>query len=160
MRKFLSVCAALAVAGLVYGECQAGPKAPPASPAKSVLGSAAKATTSSTQEELDFLENGPRLFPMDKALEVSAKTGKPVICWMGPHIFADAKARELSRRLGETTIQAVMDSDGTEYDRFNPRIKFSTDNYGTEGKTFFVQVKNFNADTEAKVLKALRGAGK
>jgi hypothetical protein len=95
------------------------------------------ASHGATQEELDFLANGPRLYPMDKALELSKQTGKPVVCWMGRHLFADASARRLSRELGETTIQAAMDDDG-ETGKVDPRtgnripehrVKFSSSNY-------------------------------
>lgn len=117
-----------------------------------------------TAEETDFLVNGPRLYPMDKALALSRETGKPVVCWMGKHIFADAKARKASLALGDTTIQAAMDDDGIPIDRdgkdltkMGPRVKFSTSNYSKDAQTAYIQVKNLNDESPAKILRFVRG---
>lgn len=117
----------------------------------------------SSQEELDFLANGPKLFPMDVALKVSAKTGKPVVCWMGPHIFASAKARAASEALGDTTIQAVMDTDGETVGidgKAIPvhRVKFSSGNYAPTAKVGYIPVAKLTEESPAKILAFARGA--
>jgi hypothetical protein len=110
-----------------------------------------------TPAEKDFLANGPRLFTMEEALKESARTGRPTICWMGKHLFANESARKLSRELGETTIQAAMDTDGTEYDSVGFRVKFSDNNY-QEGKTYYIRLANMDrAGTAEKILATTRG---
>jgi hypothetical protein len=112
-----------------------------------------------TAEELAFLKNGPRLYTMDKALEISKATGKPVVCWMGQHLFADERARKLSESLGETTIQAAMDKDGTEYDAVGFRVKFSSNNYQGDQKTYFIRLANFDKPgVKESILSHSRGA--
>lgn len=107
--------------------------------------------------EREFLKDGPTLYTMDKALEMSKVTGKPVVCWMGQHLFANAEARRLSSSLAATTIQAAMDSDGTEYDRVGFRVKFSTNNY-KDGTTFYVPLSRFDEPGMAeKILAKARG---
>lgn len=115
--------------------------------------------------ELDFIESGPRLYPMDKAIALGKASGKPVVCWMGKHIFANAEARRVSKELGETTIQAAMDTDGVRYGSkgedlasIGPRIKFSADNYAGQSKTYYVPVSKFTPDTGGKVLTVALGA--
>src|SRR4051812_22464561 len=105
-----------------------------------VFGLGATAQDKATPEELAFLKDGPRLYPMAQALELSKETGKPVVCWMGRHLFADPRARKLSSELGETTIQAAMDADGTEYDKLGFRVKFSSGNYAPEAKTYTIRL--------------------
>lgn len=121
------------------------------------FGLAATAQDKATKEEAAFLKTGPTLYTMDKALEVSKATGKPVVCWMGKHLFADERARRLSAELGETTIQAAMDADGTEYDRAGFRVKFSDGNYRESAKTYFIRLANFKAGTAEKILAVSRG---
>lgn len=116
-----------------------------------------------TAEETQFLATGPRLYPMDKALQLSKATGKPVICWMGKHLFSDPRARELSGNsiLTENTIQAVMDGDGTPYDAIGPRLKFTNGNYGPDSKTFYVKLADFDKAGKAEaILAATRGGGR
>ena len=116
------------------------------------------AATAQDKAELEFLRNGPRLYPMDKALELSKETGKPVVCWMGKGLFKNEAARKLSSELGETTIQAAMDTDGTEYDRVGFRVKFSTNNYADTAKVYFVPLARFNEPGMAeKILAKARG---
>lgn len=109
--------------------------------------------------EQDFLKNGPKLYTMEKALELSKATGKPVVCWMGEHLFANESARRLSTELGETTIQATMDSDGTEYDRVGFRVKFSDNGY-KDGKTYFIRLANFDKPRTAETILAVSRGGK
>lgn len=125
----------------------------------------APSATRSTQEELDFLANGPKLFPMDKALQVAKLTGKGVVCWMGPHIFADARARAASLALGDTTIQATMDTDGeTVAANGKPlpvhRVKFSSNNYEGNKQTAFIPVSKLDNEAPAKILAFVRGASR
>ena len=115
------------------------------------------------KEETKFKRIGPELFTMEEANELSKKTGKPVLCWMGPHVFANAKARERSLALADTTIQAVMDSDGETRDaKGNPlplhRVKF-TDNgfYSKDSKVAFIPVAKLDKDSDKKILAFTRG---
>lgn len=113
--------------------------------------------------EQDFKENGPRLFSMDDALVLSKKTGKPVVCWMGPHIFANAKARAVSRELGETTIQAVMDTDGETHDSSGKplplhRVKFSNGSYGKDARVAFIPASKLTTESGKKILAFTRGS--
>jgi len=122
-------------------------------------------TASTSQAELDFLANGPKLFPMDKAIELSRATGKPVVCWMGQHIFANEKARAASTALGETTIQAAMDSDGETIGGNGEalptlRVKFSSGNYAANSKIAYIPVSKLNEDSPAKILAFARGGGR
>ncbi len=111
-----------------------------------------------TVAEAAFLKNGPTLYTMDEALKVSEQTGKPVVCWMGKHLFANPEARRLSSELGETTIQAAMDTDGTEYDRVGFRVKFSDGNYKDTAKTFYIPLNKFDrAGTAERILATARG---
>ena len=115
--------------------------------------------------EAQFLKDGPKLYTMDEALKESAKTGKPVLCWMGPHLFAEADARQLSKSLGTTTLQAAMDSDGEE-GKIDPktgkpipvfRVKFSTNNY-KDGETIYVPLSRMSEPGMAeKILAKVRG---
>lgn len=102
-------------------------------------------TPEQLREEVEFLvsSDSPKLFPMDKALEVAKITGKPVLCWMGKHAFADPNIRQLSKALGSTTIQAAMDGDGTQYDEFNPRVKFDSSQYVNGGRTYTISSGQF-----------------
>jgi hypothetical protein len=97
------------------------------------------------QAEKDFIADpdSPKLYTMEDALELNKKTGKPVLCWMGEHAFADFNVRKLSMELKDTTIQASMKSDGTAYDQFNPRVKFDTQQYVEGGKTYYLRAENF-----------------
>lgn len=115
-----------------------------------------------TEGEADFLANGPRLYSMDKALALSKETGKPVVCWIGKHIFADEKARTVSAELGKTTIQAVMDDDGISIDRDGKRIpanrvKFSSNNYTGNSQTAYIPVSKLGAKSGSKILQFIRG---
>jgi hypothetical protein len=122
------------------------------------FGLAATAQDRSSPAELAFLRDGPKLYTMDKALELSKETGKPVVCWMGRHLFADERARKLSAELGETTIQAAMDADGTEYDRVGLRVKFSSNQYAGDQQTYFIRLANFDKPgTAEKILAVSRG---
>jgi hypothetical protein len=104
----------------------------------------ATAQDKASPEEAAFLKDGPKLYTMDAALVESAKTGKPVVCWMGKHLFADERARALSKSLGDTTIQAAMDSDGSKDDQVAPlRVKFSNNGYKDAAKTFYIPVGQF-----------------
>lgn len=119
-----------------------------------VLGLTAQAQD---KAEAEFLANGPKLYTMDAALAKSAETGKPVVCWMGKGLFKNEAARRLSTELGETTIQAAMDTDGTEYDAIGFRVKFSTNNY-KDGKTIYVPLRRFDEPGMAeKILAKVRG---
>ena len=110
-----------------------------------------------TPAEAAFLKNGPKLYTMADALKQSEKTGLPVVCWMGKHLFANPEARRLSSELGETTIQAAMDTDGTEFDRVGFRVKFSDNNYA-DGKTFYIPLARFgDAGTAERILAKVRG---
>ncbi len=113
-----------------------------------------------TPEEKDFLVNGPRLYPMDKALELSKTTGKPVVCWMGKHLFANASARKLSKELADTTIQAAMDKDNTEMDRIGFRVKFSSNNYDDNAVTYVTPLKSFDTPGRAERILSLARGGK
>lgn len=139
----------------------------PAAPA--VKGaSAAQYELVSTAEELSFLANGPRLYTMQKALELQKATGKPIVCWMGPHLFSADEARELSGNsvLTRGTIQAAMDSDGEE-GKIDPRtgkriptyrLKVSTGNYANDTETVYVPLSRFAEPGIAeKVLAKARG---
>jgi hypothetical protein len=152
MKKFVLMVVAVAVsfvwAGLVgYAD--------PPNPAE------APNVSTATAEELEFLATGPRLYPMDKAVELSRQTGKPVVCWMGRHLFADERARALSKSLGDTTIQAAMDDDG-ETGKKDPRtgaripehrVKFSDSNYGAGAKTAYIPLDKFDRpDTAERIL--------
>jgi hypothetical protein len=110
--------------------------------------------------EADFLKTGPKLYTMDQALKVSQETGKPVVCWMGKHLFANESARKLSRELGETTIQAAMDTDGTEYDSVGFRVKFSDGNYKDTAKTYFIRLSNMDKPGQAEKILAVSRGGK
>lgn len=164
MRFFASVLGMLMLSFCLLAQCPATQAQPPS---KSVLPptafyqttpAAAQYELVSTPEELNFLANGPRLYPMDKALELSRATGKPVICWMGRHLFSDERARDLSNSLKDTTIQAAMDTDGTPYDAVGPRLKFSTGNYGDDAKTYYVPLAKFDRPgTTERVLAKARG---
>lgn len=123
------------------------------------FGGVAVAADKVSAEEAAFLKDGPKLYTMDQALEVSKATGKPVVCWMGKHLFADERARELSRSLGDTTIQAAMDGDGTKDDQVAPfRVKFSNNGYKDAAKTFYVPVGQFAWPGAAEtILRVSRG---
>lgn len=112
-----------------------------------------------TREEADFLATGPRLFPMNKALALTKETGKPTVCWMGKNLFADPDARELSASLGDTTIQAAMESDGTKYDAIGPRVKFSSNGlYTSDSKVYTIALKDFKKKgTAEEILRISRG---
>jgi|SRR5262245_1427418 len=115
----------------------------------------------SNVEEMKFLAEGPRLYSMERAQELSRATGKPVVCWMGKHLFADERARRLSQELADTTIQAAMDRDGTPYDAVGPRVKFSSSNYADDAKTYFIRLDNFDKPGQAeRILRASRGGGR
>ncbi len=95
------------------------------------------------KSKADFEKFGPKLYKMDEALKVSKQTGKPVVCWMGKDLFANPEARKLSLELGETTIQAAMDTDGTEFDKLGFRVKFSSNNYTDNAKIYNIRMSNF-----------------
>lgn len=112
--------------------------------------------------EKDFLRTGPRLFSMADAQRESARTGKPVLCWMGSHIFASAKARERSEESADTTIQAAMDTDGETRDaKGNPlprlRVKFSDRNYTPDAKVAFIPASKLDNGSVKKILAFTRG---
>ena len=132
-------------------------------PAQEELPADIDAIREALRAEKEFKRTGPQLFTMDEANELSKKTGKPVLCWMGPHVFANAKARERSLALADTTIQAVMDSDGETRDaKGNPlpthRVKF-TDNgfYSKDSKVAFIPVAKLDAGSDKKILAFTRG---
>lgn len=150
-------------ASLKSAAWQVSAPAPTKAPTFRSLPAESAPATRSTQEELEFLATGPRLFTMDDALKVSAKTGKPVVCWMGKHIFADKRAREASLALGDTTIQATMDTDGETHNaKGEPlpplRVKFSSGNYEPTAKVAYIPVSKLTKDSPAKILKFVRGA--
>lgn len=89
--------------------------------------------------------DSPKLYTMAEATEVHKRTGKPILCWMGAHVFADLNARKLSQELKDTTIQASMasDPDDKRYDQFNPRVKFDSSQYANGGKTYFIRAASF-----------------
>jgi hypothetical protein len=114
--------------------------------------------------EQEFKRNGPQLFTMDDALVLQAKTGKPVVCWMGKHLFASAKARAESLKLADTTIQAVMDGDGTEGTLGSDgkvipvhRVKFSDGGYRENARTAYIPLNKFDENTATKILQFTRG---
>lgn len=113
-----------------------------------------------TKEEADFLANGPRLYSMEKALELSKATGKPVVCWMGKHLFANESARKLSQELAETTIQAAMDKDNTPYDKIGFRVKYSSNNYADNQQVYFTPLAKFDDPGRAEKILALARGGK
>lgn len=173
MFKYLaSLPLALLCAAFAFAQCPSpAPSGPPqAKPAtfqsfpSSFTPAAAPAADRSTQEEVDFLANGPKLYDMPTALKVSKLTGKPVVCWVGSHIFSEPKARTASAALGDTTIQAVMKSDGETIDKNGKpipalRVKFTDNNYAG-GKTAYVPVAKLNEDSPAKILAFVRGSGR
>jgi hypothetical protein len=112
-----------------------------------------------TREEAEFLATGPRLFPMNKALALTQETGKPTVCWMGKNLFADPDARELSASLGDTTIQAAMEGDGTKFDSVGPRVKFSSNGlYNGDSKVYTIALKDFKKKgTAEEILRISRG---
>jgi hypothetical protein len=141
-------------------DAQATAPAPAKSAAPAKMPQAAPIPQEELINELDFMKDGPRLYSMDAGKAEAARSGKPLICWMGPHIFANKEARRVSLELKDTTIQATMtaDPDQPEYDVFNPRVKFTTDNYTKGAKVYFMQVKNFGKDAGDKILTAASGA--
>jgi hypothetical protein len=157
MRSLIAAIAFILVGSVGLAQCQTVPAGPPRAKAAPSL-SVEKVQTELTEAEAKFLADGPRLYPMDKALALSAETGKPVVCWMGKHIFADDKARAASLALADTTIQAAMDSDGTAYDRVGPRVKFSNTNYKDDATTYFVPVAKLSETFPKKILAVARGA--
>ena len=116
-------------------------------PTKVVISETSNLTSEEIRAEYEFLADpdSPKLYPMDKALEVAKLSNKPVLCWMGEHVFANENARKLSQELKATTIQASManDSDNPKYDKFNPRVKFNTSQYVNGGKTYFIRAADF-----------------
>lgn len=132
-------------------------------PAQEELPADVDALREALRAEREFKRTGPELFTMEEANALSKKTGKPVLCWMGPHVFANAKARERSLALADTTIQAVMDTDGETRDaKGNPlpmhRVKF-TDNgfYSKDSKVAFIPVAKLDKDSDKKILAFTRG---
>lgn len=106
----------------------------------------------------DFETDGPKLYTMDEALKVSDATGKPVVCWMGKDLFENKEARKLSLELAETTIQAAMDTDGTEYDKLGFRVKFSSNKYKDTEKTYTIRMSNFSKPGVGdEILRVSRG---
>ena len=102
-----------------------------------------------TEHEFLSSPDTPKLYPMDKALEVAKLQNKPVLCWMGKNAFADPNVRKLSMQLKATTVQASMekDPDNPKYDQFNPRVKFDTNQYLNGGKTYFIRAENFKFES-------------
>ena len=135
-------------------------QAMPPAPAVKFSPVAPQTELTSTPEELNFLANGPRLYPMDKALELSKATGKPVVCWMGKHLFSDERARKLSTELKETTIQAAMDKDDTPYDQVGPRVKFTDGNYTDDAKTYYIRLANFDRPGQGERMLAVARGGR
>jgi hypothetical protein len=180
MKKFLAVLSVLALSVVTLYACDPNPApqapsqlppslrtpAPAPAPTYQAPAPAAIQESRTSQAELDFLATGPRLYPMDKAIQLSRQTGKPVVCWMGKHLFANEQARHLSKELGETTIQAAMDDDG-ETGKVDPRtgkripelrVKFSSSNYAPEAKTAYIPLEKFDrAGTAEKILAFARG---
>lgn len=169
MKKLLACCLGVVMMAVpIFAQCQTPNLPATPAPFKATIPPAVQSVPAPVQyeltsspEELNFLANGPRLYPMDKAVELSKATGKPVVCWMGKHLFSDPRARDLSNRLKDTTIQAAMDGDGTAYDRVGPRLKFSSTNYADDAKTYYVKLANFDKDGQAeRVLHLARGGGR
>ena len=107
------------------------------------------------------MENGPKLFSMDDALALSKKNGLPVVCWVSTNsdrVFADPKAREVSRLLATTTLQAVMtDTTNDSLTARGPRVQFSDSDYAPTATAAFILTSKLNTESKGKILTFVRG---